>query len=53
MTPPQLSPPNLAQPEGSLYKVLQKLIVNQASGKLIIVTVQGDSAFAKMIKTLV
>jgi twitching motility two-component system response regulator PilG len=43
MTPPQLSPPNLAQPEGSLYKVLQKLIVNQASGKLIIHNPQDNS----------
>ncbi|WP_353674812.1 response regulator [Synechocystis sp. LKSZ1] len=36
MPPPLSSSANLTQTEGTLYRVLQKLIINQASGKLIV-----------------
>ncbi|MGL5033896.1 MAG: response regulator [Microcystaceae cyanobacterium] len=43
MTPPQTSPsPTLSQ-EGNLYKTLQKLILNQASGKLVVHNPQDSS----------
>lgn len=43
MTLPQTSPPESIAQEGNLYKTLQKLILNQASGKLIVHNPQDSS----------